>query len=120
VAGVIGSLLAALVFAAGAAGEDRALDLISTGPNGGNLDFDVSFLGASTDASRVFFETDESLASADTDSELDIYERAGAFACQRLVFTLTRGRTASSRARIPVRADPGLGAWCAARGFRAC
>ena len=51
--------------------------LISAGPGGGNGAFNVSFRGASRDGSRVFFDTVESLVSSDTDSALDIYERAG-------------------------------------------
>ena len=51
--------------------------LVSTGPTGGNGTFDASFAGASADGSRVFFETEESLVSADTDTAQDVYERAG-------------------------------------------
>jgi RTX calcium-binding nonapeptide repeat (4 copies) len=71
------AVLAALVLATGAAAESRVLDLVSTGPDGGNLDMGVSFLDASADGSRVIFETDESLVSADSDGSSDIYERAG-------------------------------------------
>ena len=74
---VIGSLLAALVLADSARAEHRELDLVSTGPDGGNLDVGAAFLDASTDGARVFFETDEALVSADTDTFSDIYERAG-------------------------------------------
>ena len=73
----IGSLLGALAFAAGAAGEHSVLELVSTGPAGGNDAFHVFFDGASRDGSNVFFETDESLVSADSDTHLDVYERAG-------------------------------------------
>jgi hypothetical protein len=38
---------------------------------------DVSFAGASSDGSRVFFETAEPLLPADTDSSPDVYERDG-------------------------------------------
>jgi hypothetical protein len=78
VALVIGSLLAALVVAPGAAGEHNALVRVSTGPAGGNGDFGTNFQGASRDGSRVFFETAEPLVSADTDSLPDVYERVGA------------------------------------------
>jgi hypothetical protein len=53
--------------------------LVSTGPAGGNGDVPASFQGSSTDGSRVFFGTAESIAAADTDGMPDIYERfAGA------------------------------------------
>ena len=42
--------------------------LVSTGPTGGNGAFHASFRGASADGTRVFFETVESLVSADTDT----------------------------------------------------
>src|SRR3954454_11160106 len=49
--------------------------LLSTGPGGGNGAFDAVFAGASPDASHVFFQTQESLVSQDTDTNSDIYER---------------------------------------------
>jgi hypothetical protein len=56
-----------------------ATALISTGNVGGNAPFDASFAGASIGGWRVFFTTDESLVSADTDGRRDVYERfAGA------------------------------------------
>jgi len=51
--------------------------LISTGPAGGNGAFDADFYEASKDGSRVVFETNESLVSADTDTARDVYERVG-------------------------------------------
>jgi hypothetical protein len=51
--------------------------LVSTGPAGGNGASDAAFDDASSDGSRVFFETDEKLVSSDTDSQYDIYERSG-------------------------------------------
>ena len=51
--------------------------LISTGPAGGNGAFDADFYEASKDGSRVVFETNESLVSADTDTAKDVYERVG-------------------------------------------
>ena len=51
--------------------------LVSTGPAGGNGAFGAFFGGASADGTRVFFETGESLVSADTDAALDVYERVG-------------------------------------------
>ena len=51
--------------------------LISIGPTGGNGNFDVFPADVSADGSRVFFETEESLVAADTDSFFDVYERSG-------------------------------------------
>lgn len=50
---------------------------VSTGPGGGNGPYDAFFDRASADGSRVFFETPESLVSADTDSYVDVYQRYG-------------------------------------------
>jgi hypothetical protein len=50
---------------------------LSTGPGGGNGAGDAFFDGNSTDGTRVFFSTDESLESADTDSSYDVYESSG-------------------------------------------
>jgi Ca2+-binding RTX toxin-like protein len=47
--------------------------LISSGPAGGNGAFDAVFKGASTDGSRVYLATAESLASTDTDTFEDLY-----------------------------------------------
>ncbi len=51
--------------------------LLSTGPDGGNGAKPASFDGVSSDGSRVFFHTDESLVSVDSDSFGDVYERSG-------------------------------------------
>ncbi len=51
--------------------------LISTGL-GGNANADVQFRGASADASVVFFVTVESLAPADADNSVDIYQHTSA------------------------------------------
>jgi hypothetical protein len=51
--------------------------LVSNGPTGGNGTFDALFSGASADGSRVYFNTVEPLVSADTDTAVDVYERAG-------------------------------------------
>ena len=51
--------------------------LISTGPAGGNGVSDPSFEGVSADGAVVLFSTDESLVSADTDAQFDVYERSG-------------------------------------------
>ena len=51
--------------------------LVSTGPTGGNGNFDVFFDGISADGSHVYFETDEKLTSGDTDNTTDIYDHSG-------------------------------------------
>ena len=51
--------------------------LVSTGATGGNGAFGAFFEGASADGTRVFFATEESLVSADTDAAEDVYERSG-------------------------------------------
>jgi hypothetical protein len=51
--------------------------LVSTGPAGGNGANDVTFDGISKDGTHVFFETDESLVSGDSDGQTDLYERSG-------------------------------------------
>jgi hypothetical protein len=51
--------------------------LLSTGPTGGNGAKDAFFESASNDATRVFFETSESLVAGDTDARQDVYERTG-------------------------------------------
>lgn len=48
---------------------------VSTGPTGGNDAFEASYDGASSDGTKVFFSTSESLVSADTDRSEDIYMR---------------------------------------------
>jgi hypothetical protein len=47
----------------------------TTGTSGGNGAFNSTYVFSSTDGSRVFFETDESLETADTDTRTDVYER---------------------------------------------
>ncbi len=54
-----------------------SIAVVSTGPTGGNAESSAFFIGASTDGSRVFFDTLEPLTAGDTDSSTDIYERAG-------------------------------------------
>jgi hypothetical protein len=53
-----------------------ATNLLSTGPPGGNGSFDVTYRGASTDGTRVFFSTYESLSAQDTNGNPDVYERS--------------------------------------------
>jgi Ca2+-binding RTX toxin-like protein len=72
------SLLAAGTLAASAPAQHRALELVSTGPAGGNGGFDAHAGRLSDDGTRAFFQTNESLVSADADGgALDVYERAG-------------------------------------------
>lgn len=54
-----------------------SVKLASTGPAGGNGDFNVVFAGSSPDGGTAFFETSESLVSEDTDSSQDVYQRSG-------------------------------------------
>jgi hypothetical protein len=49
---------------------------VSAGQINGNGAFGAFFVGASNNGTRVFFETSEKLASADTDASRDVYERS--------------------------------------------
>lgn len=51
--------------------------LVSTGPAGGNGNFQAAFSVASADGTRVFFDTQEQLVAGDTDAHSDTYERSG-------------------------------------------
>jgi hypothetical protein len=73
----IGSLLMAAGVTSRASAEHTELEQVSTGPTGGNAGVEANFGGASADGTRVFFGTGESLVSADTDTTVDVYERAG-------------------------------------------
>jgi hypothetical protein len=55
-------------------GETRQ---VSVGAINGNAALDSTFRGASADGTRVFFDTAEALAATDSDTQLDVYERAG-------------------------------------------
>ena len=50
-------------------------NLVSTGPTGGNGAFGAQFGGMSKNGKRIFFDTRETLTSADTDDDTDVYER---------------------------------------------
>jgi hypothetical protein len=50
---------------------------VSAGQINGNGAFDTTFDAASTDGTRVFFDTREKLVPADTDASTDLYERSG-------------------------------------------
>lgn len=54
-----------------------ATTIASTGPAGGNGALSAHFDGASADGTRVFFTTEESLVSGDTDNQEDVYQRSG-------------------------------------------
>src|SRR3954453_17392396 len=75
-AAAIVSVLAAGALAAGVSAEDRVLELVSTGPAGGNGAFDASFSGLSADGTYGLFVPEESLVTADTDGAYDVYEGA--------------------------------------------
>ena len=68
----------ALLCTGSAIADHSNLEHVSLGPAGGNGPADATFKYASTDGSRVFFQTQESLVLADIDSEIDVYERFGA------------------------------------------
>ena len=51
--------------------------LVSQGPEGADEPTEASTAGLSADGSRVFFETDEILVGADSDSAFDVYSRKG-------------------------------------------
>jgi hypothetical protein len=55
-------------------GTTTLVSTSSTSPNG---PYNAGFDGASPDGTHVFFDTDEPLASSDSDSSQDVYERFG-------------------------------------------
>jgi hypothetical protein len=74
------ALLGVSALALAAPADARIIDLISTGntpPAGVSPDHRAQFMGASADGSRMVFQTDESLAAADTDTRDDVYLREG-------------------------------------------
>jgi hypothetical protein len=75
-----------------------SLNLVSQGPSGGGGPHFAEFVGASTDGTRVFFQTYEQLTSNDTDATwLDVYERnAGA------TTLITTGPAATNGDSIPL------------------
>jgi hypothetical protein len=74
--------VAAAIPPAGASASHTAFEQVSLGAIGGNAGLPTQFMGASTDGTRVFLRTEEPLASTDTDSEFDLYERAGGVTTQ--------------------------------------
>jgi hypothetical protein len=71
------TLAACAALAASAGANHDTTELLSTGPAGGNGAFPAAYSAASSDGTRVFFQTNEQLVSGDTDARIDIYERAG-------------------------------------------
>jgi hypothetical protein len=57
--------------------SEGTVALASTGPDGGNGEFNVTFAGTTPDGGTAFFETSESLLSADADVAQDVYQRSG-------------------------------------------
>jgi hypothetical protein len=77
-AALLAACAAALVPGTPAWGNHNTTVVVSTGPTGGNGAVSAQFRGASADGSRVFFQSNEQLVAADTDTRMDIYERSGA------------------------------------------
>jgi hypothetical protein len=70
--------LVSLALATGASANHGLADLVSLGQINGNGPFDVAPIASpSADGSRIVFQTNERLVSADTDSAVDLYERSG-------------------------------------------
>jgi pimeloyl-ACP methyl ester carboxylesterase len=51
--------------------------IVTTSATGGNGPRHADFAGSSGDGATVYFETDESMLSADTDTNFDVYKRTG-------------------------------------------
>ncbi len=54
---------------------DGSVDLLTDDPTGPDAEIGALFRGMTSDASRVFFQTTESLAATDTDTADDVYAR---------------------------------------------
>ncbi|MDX6588189.1 MAG: large repetitive protein [Solirubrobacterales bacterium] len=67
--------------------EGGTTELVTIGPTGGNGDFSNNFLATSSDGLRVYFSTNESLVSGDTDVNIDVYERNAATDTTTLIST---------------------------------
>ena len=74
---MLAAFVNALAMCATASGSHNVTAVVSTGPAGGNGAVSSQFRGASADGSRVFFQSNEALVAADTDTRMDIYERSG-------------------------------------------
>jgi hypothetical protein len=73
----VAALLIVAALSVEALADSTGLELVATGPTGGNGPFVPIFAGASSNWDRVFFDTRESLVSSDTDTSYDVYQRAG-------------------------------------------
>ncbi len=74
---MLAAFVTALAMCATASGSHNVTAVVSTGPAGGNGAVSSQFRGASADGSRIFFQSNEALVAADTDTRMDIYERSG-------------------------------------------
>jgi hypothetical protein len=83
--------------------------LLSTAPTGGNGAFGSALRGAADNGSHVFFETEERLTSADTDSSNDVYDRSGG--TTTLVSTGPAGGNGAIDAFFSDSSDNGAVAW---------
>jgi hypothetical protein len=73
----VSALALALAALGGVAGANHSLfQHLSAGQVNGNGAFDADFQGASTNGTRVFFETAEQLVPGDNDAFNDVYERS--------------------------------------------
>jgi hypothetical protein len=80
-----------------------ATTLVSLGPAGGNGNFEAHFEAAGS-SNRVFFNTDESLVSTDTDTAADVYERSVS-GISRASGGLTGGNGAANASFAGISAD---------------
>jgi hypothetical protein len=75
---VLGLAIAAALALPSLVGANHSVtELVSIGPAGGNGAYPSNYAAVSSDGTRIFFQTSESLVSADTDARIDVYERAG-------------------------------------------
>ena len=73
VATALATAVGMLLACTGAWASHNSIELLSTGPTGGNGALSGTFRGSSADGTRVFFQTNESLVSGDTDTRTDVY-----------------------------------------------
>jgi hypothetical protein len=83
--------------------------IVTTSATGGNGPRHADFAGSSADGATAYFETDESMLSADTDASFDVYKRIGG------VTTLMSDGTAGSDPNVDATAlgvsDDGTRVW---------
>ena len=75
-AAIVAVFAVALAIGPAAEGNHSTTERVSVGQINGNGTDVASFAGMSADGSRAFFTTTEQLVSADTDTAVDVYERA--------------------------------------------